>query len=86
MKDLSENDLKNNIPLCSVAGEKRPVQVGNTEVGGKTLSVMAGPCTVESRDQVFAIAQAVKAAGATLLRGRRLQTTHLPLRRSPPPF
>jgi 3-deoxy-7-phosphoheptulonate synthase len=69
MKDVSENDLKNNIPLSSVAGEKRPVQVGNTQVGGKTLSVMAGPCTVENRDQVFAIAQAVKAAGATLLRG-----------------
>jgi 3-deoxy-7-phosphoheptulonate synthase len=69
MKDLSENDLKNNIPLCSAAGSKRPVQVGNTEVGGHMLSVMAGPCTVESREQVFAIAQAVKAAGATLLRG-----------------
>ena len=69
MKDLSENDLKNNIPLCSAPGSKRPVQVGNTEVGGRTLSIMAGPCTVESREQVFAIARAVKAAGATLLRG-----------------
>lgn len=69
MKDISENDLKNNLPLCTAPGNKRPVQVGNTVVGGETLTIMAGPCTIESKEQIFTIAQAVKAAGATILRG-----------------
>jgi 3-deoxy-7-phosphoheptulonate synthase len=38
-------------------------------VGGKELAVIAGPCAVESREQAFAIAAEVKAAGARLFRG-----------------
>jgi 3-deoxy-7-phosphoheptulonate synthase len=38
-------------------------------VGGKELCIMAGPCSVESRDQTLEIAHAVKAAGAHMLRG-----------------
>jgi 3-deoxy-7-phosphoheptulonate synthase len=45
------------------------VRVGNAEVGGSRLAVMAGPCSVESREQILATADAVKAAGATILRG-----------------
>lgn len=45
------------------------VKVDNTSVGGNIFSVMAGPCSVESREQVIEIAKAVKAAGATMLRG-----------------
>ena len=45
------------------------VKVGNTSVGGNIFSVMAGPCSVESEEQVIEIAKAVKAAGATMLRG-----------------
>ncbi|MBQ4091106.1 MAG: 3-deoxy-7-phosphoheptulonate synthase [Clostridia bacterium] len=45
------------------------VKVGNTSVGGDTFAVMAGPCSVESCEQVVEIAKAVKAAGATILRG-----------------
>ncbi len=45
------------------------ISVGNTTVGGKDFTVMAGPCSVESEEQVLAIARAVKAAGATMLRG-----------------
>jgi 3-deoxy-7-phosphoheptulonate synthase len=39
------------------------------EVGGEEVIVMAGPCSVENRDQIFAAANAVKAAGAKFLRG-----------------
>ena len=46
-----------------------PVRVGALEVGGKRLAVMAGPCSVESEEQILATARAVKAAGATFLRG-----------------
>lgn len=49
--------------------EDTVVPVGNTLVGGGGLTLMAGPCSVETEEQVVAIARAVKAAGATLLRG-----------------
>jgi 3-deoxy-7-phosphoheptulonate synthase len=46
------------------------VQVDGVPVGGTSpLAVMAGPCSVESRDQILATARAVRAAGATILRG-----------------
>ena len=45
------------------------ISVGNTSVGGDIFTFIAGPCSVESEEQVMAIAHAVKAAGATMLRG-----------------
>lgn len=45
------------------------VQAGNTKFGGGHFAVIAGPCSVESEEQVIGIAQAVKAAGADVLRG-----------------
>lgn len=45
------------------------ISVGNTSVGGSCFSLIAGPCSVESEEQVMAIARSVKAAGATMLRG-----------------
>ena len=49
--------------------EDTVVKVGNTQIGGGSLTIMAGPCSVESEEQVVAIAKAVKASGATMLRG-----------------
>ncbi len=49
--------------------EDTVIQVGNTKIGGGNLTIMAGPCSVESEEQVVAIARAVKASGATMLRG-----------------
>jgi 3-deoxy-7-phosphoheptulonate synthase len=45
------------------------VTVGNAKVGGGHFAPIAGPCAVESRDQLFAAAEAVMKAGATILRG-----------------
>lgn len=45
------------------------VRIGDTVVGGREIAVMAGPCSVESRDQILTIARAVKKSGATMLRG-----------------
>ena len=45
------------------------ISVGNTSVGGDIFTYIAGPCSVESEEQVMEIAKAVKAAGATMLRG-----------------
>lgn len=53
----------------SVAGSTRPVTVGGAVFGGDEPVVIAGPCAVESRAQTLAIAHAVKAAGAQVLRG-----------------
>jgi 3-deoxy-7-phosphoheptulonate synthase len=39
------------------------------EIGGDEVVVMAGPCSVESREQIFSVAQTVKEAGARVLRG-----------------
>ncbi len=49
--------------------EDTVIKVGNTEVGGGTLTLIAGPCSVETEEQVVGIARAVKASGATMLRG-----------------
>src|SRR5213592_4363690 len=46
------------------------VRIGDVPVGaGAPLAIMAGPCSVESREQTLATARAVRAAGATVLRG-----------------
>lgn len=45
------------------------IKVGNTSFGADNIPVIAGPCSVESEEQVVSIARDVKAAGATLLRG-----------------
>ena len=49
--------------------EDSVIPVGNTQVGGSVFSVIAGPCSIESEEQVCLIAAAVKASGATMLRG-----------------
>ena len=45
------------------------VQIGNIKIGGGHFAMIAGPCSVESEEQIIEIAQAVKASGASLLRG-----------------
>ena len=45
------------------------VDIGGNKIGGKYFQVIAGPCSVESEEQIIAVANAVKDAGATLLRG-----------------
>jgi 3-deoxy-7-phosphoheptulonate synthase len=60
-------------PYKLVSREVKPedtvVQVNDATIGGKELTVIAGPCAVESLEQCLAIAHAVKKAGAKLLRG-----------------
>lgn len=49
--------------------EDTVVNIDNAVIGGSRLAVIAGPCSVESEEQIVDVAQQVKAAGATLLRG-----------------
>jgi 3-deoxy-7-phosphoheptulonate synthase len=60
-------------PFKLVSREVKPedtvMPVGNLMVGGKTIHIIAGPCSVETREQIVGTAQSVKKAGATMLRG-----------------
>lgn len=49
--------------------EDTVIEAGGVKIGGGHFAVMAGPCSVESEEQICAVAQAVKASGATILRG-----------------
>ncbi|MGH7829749.1 MAG: 3-deoxy-7-phosphoheptulonate synthase [Candidatus Binatia bacterium] len=49
--------------------ENTIIEVNGYKIGGKRIHVMAGPCSVESREQVLAAALPVKEAGATFIRG-----------------
>ncbi len=60
-------------PFKLVSRQTRPqptiVDVGGVKIGGPEVVVIAGPCSVESREQLLETAQGVKHAGATMLRG-----------------
>ncbi len=45
------------------------IQVGNVQIGGNKLIMIAGPCAIESEEQIYESARAVKQAGAQILRG-----------------
>lgn len=49
--------------------ENTIVRIGSSKVGGDELTIIAGVCAVESREQTFAAAEAVKKSGVTLFRG-----------------
>jgi 3-deoxy-7-phosphoheptulonate synthase len=51
------------------SGEPTVVEIDGRKIGGEHFSLIAGPCTVESRDQTLTTARAVAAAGASLFRG-----------------
>lgn len=45
------------------------IQIGDVRIGGGYFAMIAGPCSVESEEQIIEVAQAVKASGANILRG-----------------
>lgn len=82
MKDVTPEDLANNLKLVAKRDErhKTVVQVKSQRIGGDQFIVIAGPCAVESREQVLEIAERVKAAGAHLLRGGAFKPLTFPYR------
>lgn len=60
-------------PFKLVSREVKPentvVRVGESEIGGKELTIIAGPCAVESRAQIFEIAEMLRDMGVKFLRG-----------------
>jgi 3-deoxy-7-phosphoheptulonate synthase len=49
--------------------DKTVVRVGDATIGGDDLAIIAGPCAIESREQAFAVAEAVRRSGARFFRG-----------------
>ena len=45
------------------------IEVGNAKIGGGHFAMIAGPCSVETEEQIISVAQSVKASGANILRG-----------------
>ncbi len=58
--------------------EDHIIQIGDTRIGGKNIAVMAGPCSVESREQLMEAAHGINAHGASLLRGGAFKPRTLP--------
>ncbi len=69
MKDISEKDIQNNLPLITRKDYTREVKVKGIKIGTNDLTIMAGPCTVESKTQIMETAKMIKDAGANMLRG-----------------
>src|SRR5258706_535092 len=71
--DGVERTMRVSAPYKIASREFHPtdtlVALNGTQVGGKKLALIAGPCSVESREQLMETAYAVKEAGATALRG-----------------
>jgi 3-deoxy-7-phosphoheptulonate synthase len=49
--------------------EKSVIKIGNSSIGGDELAIIAGPCAIETQEQVFKVAEAVAKSGAKFFRG-----------------
>ena len=71
--DIVENAIRVQAPYKLVSRQFHPentvVQVGDAKFGGGEFQLIAGPCSVENKDQICQIARDVKKSGATMLRG-----------------
>jgi len=63
------NNGKNKLVRKKSINHKTIINVGGVVIGGEKLTIMAGPCAVENRDLLLTTAQAVKKAGALIIRG-----------------
>ena len=69
IKKNNNGGAKGDLPLTAKTAENSIVWVRDVPIGGAEAVVIAGPCSVESREQITETAFAVKASGAVMLRG-----------------
>jgi len=71
--DMVDSVKRVSEPFKSVNRKFHPddsiIEIGNLKIGGPHFQIMAGPCSVESLEQIFTIAQSVRKSGAAILRG-----------------
>jgi len=65
----SSREINPKFPLASDPRTNSIVRVKHIEIGGNDVVIIAGPCSVESRDQVLETAKSIKQNGAVMLRG-----------------
>ena len=70
--------ISSRIKLAANRGEKTIVQVGDVTIGAEKVTVIAGPCSVESREQMLEVPHSVKASGAAMIRGGAFKPRTLP--------
>ena len=82
MKDITPQDLANNLKLAAKRDEahRSTVRIKQHTIGADQFTVIAGPCAVESREQIMEIAEQVKAMGAHLLRDGAFKLLTFPYR------
>jgi len=74
-----KRSISSRIKLAVRRGDEDTViDVGGVEVGGERVVVIAGPCSVESREQLMEVARAARSAGAAMLRGGAFKPRTLP--------
>jgi 3-deoxy-7-phosphoheptulonate synthase len=56
--------------------EKSTSQSRHAEIGGDELAIIAGPCAIENREQVFSVAKAFAESGARFFRGGAFKPRH----------
>jgi 3-deoxy-7-phosphoheptulonate synthase len=81
-KDVSEQDLLDKFTLAAKKSSDHitKFEVDGIEFGGDLIPIMAGPNTVESRDQILRTAESVKNSGAHILRGGAFKPLTFPYR------
>lgn len=70
--------ISKRIKLSVNPDERKRITVGGVLIGGEKIVVIAGPCSVESREQILEVAHLVKKSGATMLRGGAFKSRTLP--------
>lgn len=70
--------ISTSIKLAANQGERKSIRVGDHLIGGEKIVVIAGPCSVESREQIMEAARRVKESVATMLRGGAFKSRTLP--------
>jgi 3-deoxy-7-phosphoheptulonate synthase len=77
---MMDIQISQRIKLASKRGDREAttVRVGSVLIGGEKIVVIAGPCSVESREQILEVARSVKASGASMLRGGAFKPRTLP--------
>jgi 3-deoxy-7-phosphoheptulonate synthase len=75
---VSKLVVSSKIKLAVKNGSPAKIRIGNLLIGGDNLVVMAGPCSVESREQLMEIAHDIKTAGGHILRGGAYKQRTLP--------
>src|SRR5919109_227499 len=66
---MTATEISSTYPLAQRGTRSTEVEIGGIALGGRELVLIAGPCSVESEEQLFAAALAARAAGARILRG-----------------